>query len=38
MTAMPVTERMTAEEYLARPEDPRERGWELIGGELIDMD
>jgi len=22
---------------LARPEDPRERGWELIGGELIDM-
>ena len=37
MTAMPVTERMTAEEYLARPEDPRERGWELISGELIDM-
>jgi Uma2 family endonuclease len=37
MTAMPVAERMTAEEYLARPEDPRERGWELIGGELIDM-
>ena len=28
---------MTAEEYLARPEDPRERGWELISGELIDM-
>src|SRR3954453_12857476 len=37
MTAMPVTERMTAEEYLARPEDPRERGWELISGELVDM-
>ena len=37
MTAMPVTERMTADEYLARPEDPRERGWELISGELIDM-
>ena len=37
MTAMAVTERMTAEEYLARPEDPRERGWGLISGELIDM-
>lgn len=37
MTAMPPAERMTAEELVARPEDPRERGWELIGGELIDM-
>jgi Uma2 family endonuclease len=37
MTAMPVVEPMTAEEYLARPCDPSERGWELIGGELIDM-
>ncbi len=37
MTAMPAAERMTAEEYLARPYDPRERGWELIGGEIVDM-
>jgi Uma2 family endonuclease len=37
MTAMPAVERMTAEEYLARPEDPRERGWELIDGALVDM-
>jgi len=37
MTAMPVTEPMTAEEYLARPHDPAEHGWELIGGALIDM-
>ena len=37
MTAMPTAERMTAEEYLARPYDPRERGWELIGGALVDM-
>jgi len=37
MTAMPVAEPMTAEQYLARPYDPRERGWELIGGELVDM-
>jgi len=37
MTAMPVAEPMTAEQYLARPYDPRERGWELIGGQLIDM-
>ena len=37
MTAMPAVERMTAEEYLARPYDPRERGWELIGGEIVDM-
>lgn len=37
MTAMPAVERMTAEEYLARPFDPRERGWELIGGEIVDM-
>jgi Uma2 family endonuclease len=37
MSSMPVAEPMTAEEYLARPYDPRERGWELIGGELIDM-
>ena len=29
MTAMPVAEPMTAEEYLARPHDPAERGWEL---------
>jgi Uma2 family endonuclease len=28
---------MTAEEYLARPYDERERGWELIGGEIVDM-
>ncbi len=37
MTAMPAVARMTAEEYLARPDDPRERGWELTrkdGGEL----
>jgi Uma2 family endonuclease len=37
MSSMPVVEPMTAEEYLARPEDPRERGWELIGGEIVDM-
>jgi Uma2 family endonuclease len=37
MTAMPVAEPMTAEEYLARPYDERERGWELIGGEVVDM-
>jgi Uma2 family endonuclease len=37
MSSMPVAEPMTADEYLARPYDPRERGWELIGGELIDM-
>ena len=37
MTPMPVVERMTAEEYLARPEDPRERGWELIDGVIVDM-
>jgi Uma2 family endonuclease len=37
MSSMPVMEPMTAEEYLARPYDPRERGWELIGGELVDM-
>ena len=36
MTAMPTAEPMTAEEYLARPYDPRERGWELIGGALVD--
>ncbi|HVF80039.1 MAG TPA: Uma2 family endonuclease [Solirubrobacteraceae bacterium] len=34
---MPVAEPMTAEAYLARPYDPVERGWELIGGELVDM-
>ncbi len=37
MSPMPTAERMTAEEYLARPYDPRERGWELIGGALVDM-
>lgn len=37
MTAMPAAERMTAEEYLARPYDARERGWELIDGEIVDM-
>lgn len=37
MSAMPVVEPMTAQQYLARPYDPGERGWELIGGELIDM-
>jgi Uma2 family endonuclease len=37
MTAMPAVARMTAEEYLARPEDPRERGWELIDGVIVDM-
>ncbi|CAN5254001.1 Uma2 family endonuclease [soil metagenome] len=35
MTAMPVADRMTAGEYLARPYDPRERGAELIGGEIV---
>jgi len=35
MMAMPVVERMTAEAYLARPYDPRRRGEELIGGELV---
>jgi len=35
MTAMPVTERMTAEEYLARPYEEQRRGEELIGGELV---
>lgn len=37
MTAMPAVARMTAEEYLARPDDPRERGWELIDGAIVDM-
>jgi Uma2 family endonuclease len=37
MTAMPVAEPMTAQEFLARPHDPAERGWELIRGELVDM-
>jgi hypothetical protein len=37
MSSMPVVEPMTAQEYVARPYDPGERGWELIGGELIDM-
>ena len=37
MSSMPVVEPMTAEEYLARPYDERERGWELIGGEIVDM-
>jgi Uma2 family endonuclease len=37
MTAMPVAEPMTAQEFLARPHDPAERGWELICGELVDM-
>ena len=37
MTAMPAAERMTADEYLARPYDPRERGWELIDGAIVDM-
>ena len=37
MSSMPVAEPMTAEEYLARPYDERERGWELIGGEIVDM-
>ncbi|CAA9495596.1 MAG: hypothetical protein AVDCRST_MAG67-1661 [uncultured Solirubrobacteraceae bacterium] len=35
MTAMPVVERMTAEEFLARPYDPRERSAELIGGVIV---
>lgn len=35
MTPMPVVERMTAEEFLARPYDPRERGAELIDGVLV---
>jgi Uma2 family endonuclease len=34
MTAMPVTERMTAEEYLALPEHDVRRT-ELVGGELV---
>lgn len=37
MTAMPAVARMTAEEYLARPEDPAERGRELIDGVIVDM-
>jgi Uma2 family endonuclease len=37
MTAMPVAEPMTAQEFLARPHDPAERGWELIRGALVDM-
>ena len=37
MTAMPAVARMTAQEYLARPYDPAERGLELIGGRLVDM-
>ena len=37
MTAMPAAERMTAQEYLARPYDPRERGWELVDGAIVDM-
>lgn len=37
MSSMPVAEPMTAEQYLARPYDERERGWELIGGEIVDM-
>ena len=35
MTAMSVADRMTAEEFLARPYDPRERGAELIGGVIV---
>jgi len=35
MTAMPVAEPMTAEDYLARPCDPSERGWELVGGVIV---
>jgi hypothetical protein len=34
MSSMPVAEPMTAEEYLARPYDPREAGYERAGLEL----
>lgn len=35
MSSMPVAEPITADEYLARPYDPRERGAELISGLLV---
>jgi len=35
MTAMPVAERMTAEEFLARPYHPQHRWERLIDGELV---
>jgi Uma2 family endonuclease len=35
MPAMPAVHPMTAEEYVARPYDPSDRGAELIGGELV---
>lgn len=35
MTAMPVTERMTAEEYLARPYEDEHRWEELVGGVIV---
>lgn len=37
MSSMPVTERMTADEFLARPEDSTCRR-ELIDGRLVEMD
>jgi Uma2 family endonuclease len=35
MDAVTATAQMTAEEFLARPEDPNGRRWQLIDGELV---
>ena len=35
MTAVPVAQRMTAKEYLARPFEESQRGQELIDGEIV---
>jgi Uma2 family endonuclease len=35
MTAVPVAERMTADQFLALPFEKRERPWSLIDGEVV---
>ena len=35
MTAVPVAQRMTAEEFLARPFEEGLRGQELVEGEIV---
>jgi len=35
MTAMAVAQRMTAEEFIAAPEPPRGRPWNLVDGEVV---
>ena len=35
MTAMPVRQRMTADQFLAERYDEAKRGWELIDGEVV---